>query len=137
MLNGQQMMCPYQTEISREIRIVSEVEKIWIIFDVDSSGKLDKDEIKDYIKYMAGDGLALTENQIDKVYALIDTDHDEAIDKSEMEVFLRAMMLMQDDLTFKNGNQFIEHQENQKLRKKRSPTKRSRSPGRKMRTATT
>lgn len=85
------------------------MEKIWIIFDVDSSGKLDKQEIKDYIKYMAGDGLTLTDGQIDQVYTLIDTDNDEAIDKTEMEVFLRAMMLLQEDLTFKQANQFIEH----------------------------
>ena len=38
---------------------MSEVEKIWIIFDLDNSGKLDKVEIKDYIKYMAGEGLTL------------------------------------------------------------------------------
>lgn len=131
LLNGQQMTCPYQTEVSREIRILSEVEKIWIIFDVDSSGKLDKDEIKDYIKYMAGDRLKLTDRQIDQVYELIDTDNDGSIDKLEMEIFLRAMMLLQEDLTFKLASKYLEVQEKQKVQRQRMPRK-SRSPGRKM-----
>ena len=48
------MMCPYETDVSRDIRILSEVEKIWIIFDLDNSGSLNKDEIKEYIMQMAG-----------------------------------------------------------------------------------
>lgn len=102
-------MCPYQTDVSREIRVLSEVEKIWIIFDIDNSGKLDKAEIKDYIKYMAGDGLTLTDNQIEQIYQLIDNDNDGCIDKTEMEVFLRAMMMLQEDLNFKDGNQYLEY----------------------------
>ena len=44
-LDGKQMSCPYETDVSRDIRILSEVEKIWIIFDVDNNGTLDKLEI--------------------------------------------------------------------------------------------
>ena len=91
-LNGKQLECQQETELSREIRILAEVEKIWIIFDLDNSGKLDKVEIKDYIKYMAGDALTLNDDEIDEVYKLIDTDDDGSIDKSEMEIFLRTMM---------------------------------------------
>ena len=84
---------------------MSEVEKIWIIFDLDNSGKLDKVEIKDYIKYMAGEGLTLNDEEIDEVYKLIDTDNDGSIDKGEMEIFLKTMMAIQEDLTFnKNSN---------------------------------
>jgi len=54
LLNSKHMHCPYETEVSRDIRILSEVEKVWIIFDGDNSGYLDKEEVKDYIKYMAG-----------------------------------------------------------------------------------
>ena len=60
-LNGKSIRCPYETEISREIRILSEVEKIWIIHDVDNSGSLDRQEVEDYIKFMAGDDLELTD----------------------------------------------------------------------------
>lgn len=76
---------------------------------MDNSGTLDRTEIKDYIKYMAGDGLALTDREIDKIYQLIDTDNDGCIDKREMEIFLGAMMLLQEDLTFKSGNKYIEY----------------------------
>ena len=30
----------YETELSREIRLLAEVEKIWIIFDADEDGTL-------------------------------------------------------------------------------------------------
>ena len=42
-----------ESEVSKEIRILSEVEKIWIIFDGDNNGELDREEVKDYIKFMA------------------------------------------------------------------------------------
>ena len=34
------------------------------------------------------------------VYDLIDTDNDGSITKPEMEIFLKAMVLLHDDLTF-------------------------------------
>lgn len=40
--------CP-ETDVSRDIRITSEVEKIWIIHDEDENGTLDFNEIKEYI----------------------------------------------------------------------------------------
>ena len=55
------MNCPYETEVSQSIRILSEVEKIWIVFDIDNNGTLDREEIRDYIKNMAGDALSLTD----------------------------------------------------------------------------
>ena len=54
------MSCPYQTTVSRDIKILAEVEKIWIIFDLDNNGSLEKEEIQDYIKYIAGDNMKLT-----------------------------------------------------------------------------
>ena len=60
-LDGRRMMHEFETQVSKEIRILSEVEKIWIIFDVDDSGRLDKEEIQDYIKYMAGPSLKLSD----------------------------------------------------------------------------
>ena len=30
-----------ETPLSREIKILAEVEKIWIIYDIDGSGKID------------------------------------------------------------------------------------------------
>ena len=110
-LDGKSMICPYETEISRDIRILSEVEKVWIIFDLDNSGSLNKDEIKEYIVQMAGPVLTLTDEQIDEMYHLIDTDNNGSIDKQEMEIFLRAMLSMQEDLTFNQqpSNNWLDH----------------------------
>ena len=61
MLDGRQMICEHETELSKEIRILAEVEKIWIIFDVDNSGKLDQMEIKDYLKFITAPSLSLSD----------------------------------------------------------------------------
>ena len=37
------------TKISKEIKILSEIEKIWIIYDQDNNGSLEKDEIINYL----------------------------------------------------------------------------------------
>ena len=39
-----------ETPLSREIRILSEVEKIWILYDIDGNGKIDLCEISDYLR---------------------------------------------------------------------------------------
>ena len=44
-----------------DIKILAEVEKIWIIYDVDNSGLLDRDEVYEYIKQMAQSQVNLTE----------------------------------------------------------------------------
>ena len=40
-LYGPAIDCVHETPVSRDIRILSEVEKIWIIYDIDGSGKID------------------------------------------------------------------------------------------------
>ena len=40
----------HETPVSRDIRILSEVEKIWILYDVDGSGKIEQTEIADYLQ---------------------------------------------------------------------------------------
>lgn len=108
-LDGRRMLRQNETTISREIRVLAEVEKIWIIFDLDNSGSLDRDEIKDYIKFMAGSALTLNNEHIDEIYSLIDSDNDGSINKKEMEIFLNALMHVQSNLTFSNStDRFIE-----------------------------
>ena len=43
-------MLKRETKISREIRILAEVEKIWIQYDIDQNGELDFDEISEYLR---------------------------------------------------------------------------------------
>ena len=72
------------TPVSKQIRILSEVEKIWIIYDVDQNGTLDYDEIKMYLKEMAYPHLKLNENQLISIFKSIDKDNSGFIDKHEM-----------------------------------------------------
>ena len=43
----------FETEISRDIKVLAEVEKIWIIHDLDNNGALDYPEIESYLTTMA------------------------------------------------------------------------------------
>ena len=49
-----------QTPFTREVRILAEVEKIWILYDLDDNGSLDYEEIELYLKEMAYPHLDLT-----------------------------------------------------------------------------
>ena len=62
LFHGNPMICPYETKVSRDIRVLSEVEKIWIIFDGDNSGYLNKEEIKDYMKQISGNNMNLNQD---------------------------------------------------------------------------
>lgn len=75
---------------------------------MDRNGTLDKEEVKEYIKLMSEQVLTLHDAQIDELYSIIDTDSDGAINKKEMEIFLKAMMSLQDNLSFKNSNKYFE-----------------------------
>ena len=50
-----------QTPFTRIVRILAEVEKIWILYDLDANGSLDYDEIELYFKEMAYPHLDLTD----------------------------------------------------------------------------
>ena len=41
-LDGKAMARQYETKVSKEIRILAEVEKVWILFDIDQNGTLDR-----------------------------------------------------------------------------------------------
>jgi len=48
-----------ESKISKEIRILAEVEKIWIVYDMDANGELDFDEISSYLRNKSCAGLEL------------------------------------------------------------------------------
>ena len=77
-----------ETKISREIKILAEIEKLWIMYDEDKSGTLDFDEVLDYLNTRAYPHLALSLEQIQNIWDSIDTDGNGTIDKKEMEAFL-------------------------------------------------
>ena len=97
------------TKISRDIKILAEVEKIWILYDIDSSGKIEKSECSLYLKQMAEPRMELKDEQIDEIFDLIDFDGNGDIDKFEMECFLKVIMMLQDNLSFKSSQTFFHH----------------------------
>ena len=104
-----------ETDVSREIRILAEVEKIWIMFELDKDSKLQIDDIKDYVHAMTVQRIELTGEQIMELCKAIDTDHDGMIDKQEMQLFLRAMMILQKDLSFKTSDAWKRLQDKKKF----------------------
>ena len=73
-----------ETKVSRDIRIASEVEKIWIMYDLDRNGTLEYEEIKLYLREMAFPHLTLSEEQVDKLFDSIDENGDKEVSKEEM-----------------------------------------------------
>ena len=72
--------------VSQDIKIAAEVEKIWILYDIDESSKLEYEEIKEYIQKMAYPKVELSDAQVKKTFRMIDTDGDGQIDKEEMKI---------------------------------------------------
>ena len=80
-----------ETKISRSIKILSEIEKMWILYDVDESGMLEYGEVVMYIKEMAPN-LVLSDEKLELLFNQIDQNYNGVIDKKEMEIFLEGVM---------------------------------------------
>ena len=76
-----QKQSKFETDLSKEIRILSEVEKIWILFDIDQSSFIEKDECMLYLQQMTEPRLELSNDQVDEIFELIDFDNSGTIDK--------------------------------------------------------
>ena len=50
-----------ESKISLQIKVLCEVEKMWIIYDRDNSGTVDYEEIVDYLKEISEQELNLTD----------------------------------------------------------------------------
>ena len=57
------------TTISREIKVLAEVEKIWILYDLDENGTFEYGEIELYLKEMAYPHLDLSDDQLHEIFA--------------------------------------------------------------------
>ena len=71
-----------------EIKAVAEVEKIWILYDLDNNGELDFAETKAYLKEMAYPYLSIPDDKLDDLFRSIDYDGSQTIDKVEMQLFV-------------------------------------------------
>ena len=102
----------FETQISRDIKVLAEVEKIWIIHDLDNNGALDFNEIEKYLTTMSDPKLNAPYEEIKKIFDSIDTDKSGSIDKKEMNVFITNLMLRQKNLDFKNSSEFYKSFDN-------------------------
>ena len=92
-----------ESTTAMEIRLLSEVEKVWIIYDVDESGELEYDEIKSYLKEMAFPHLEIADSELRAVFDTIDVDNSGSIDKSELLDFIRKLVQKHQNLNFKQN----------------------------------
>ena len=99
----------FESVTSMEIKALSEVEKIWILYDLDNNGELDFMETKAYLKEMAYPYLSLSDNELDDIFRSIDYDGSGTIDKMEMKIFVQKLMVKQKDLQFKEGENCKKH----------------------------
>ena len=91
-----------ESDVSKEIKAIAEVEKIWILYDLDYNGELDFDETKAYLKEMAFPTLQLSDDTLDAIFRQIDYDKSGTIDKIEMKYFVLKLMDQHKDLKFKD-----------------------------------
>ena len=77
-----------ESKISRDIRIISEVEKIWIKYDLDDSRELDYTELSEYLRKTAYPHITLPDHKVRAIFDHIDVNGDENISKKEMYAFI-------------------------------------------------
>ena len=82
----------FDTRIARSIRVLAEVEKLWITQDLKNSEALNYDQFEDYIMNNNIPGFKLSKDQILEVFHKMDKNSDMSIDKNEMYFFLTAVL---------------------------------------------
>ena len=83
-----------ESGLSKEIKVLAEVEKIWIIWDVLPTRSISKDEIQEYLNQMSYPKLEINPEQVLEVIKLVDQNEDGFIDKEEMAYFLKVLMVL-------------------------------------------
>ena len=73
---------------SKEVKVLAEVEKIWILYDLDGNESLDFEEIQKYLEERAFPHLSLSEDDLKDIWNKIDIDGDGTINKEEMAIFV-------------------------------------------------
>ena len=71
---------------------MAEVEKVWILYDLDYNDSLDFEEVTLYLTEMAYPHLTITDEQLKLLFESIDLNKDGAVVKSEMTEFIRKLM---------------------------------------------
>ena len=91
------MSASQQTEYNlspfvREVKILAETEKIWILYDLDNNVALDFDEVEMFLKEMAYLDLAISDEKLKELFENIDIDGSRTISKDEMHAFIGSVL---------------------------------------------
>ena len=81
---------------SLDIRVLSEVEKIWIIHNINAEQSLCIDEASNFIKMAARPTLRQTDEELNFMFQSLDKNDDGMISKEEMIEFLTVLFQNQD-----------------------------------------
>ena len=82
-----------ESKTTQSIKLAAEVEKIWILYDIDQNGNLDYEELVQYFNEVAVPCLSLTQTQMHEMFNELDEDNNQNISKMEMEVFLAKLIM--------------------------------------------
>ena len=63
-----------ESEISMEIKALAEVEKIWILYDLNNESEMDLDQTRAYLKDVAYPYLTLSDGKLNEIFSSIDAD---------------------------------------------------------------
>ena len=83
------------TSVSLDIKAAAEVEKIWILYNLNGDETMDFMEVMDYLIDNSKPRLTVNNQQIQDIYNRIDKDRSGLITKPELEQFIRTLMEQQ------------------------------------------
>ncbi len=83
-----------QDESTEQAKVISKiVDRIWIEWDKDQSGSLDKAETREFLKYAMKDfPQGYDDSKFDETFNVIDTDGDGLMDKQELAYFIKSLL---------------------------------------------
>ena len=97
-----QKVAKFETKIATEIKVLSEVEKLWILYDLDNNQSLEYKEIRQYIQDVTDPVMILEEDEIREIFQSIDTDNSGSVQRPELTEFIRFIMYKFTNIRFRN-----------------------------------
>ena len=87
----------FETSVATDIKVIAEVEKIWIMFDLDNNKTLDFKEIQTYVNLMVPK-VEISDEEVFDLFQAMDTDSNGKIVKNEMLQFLKKLRYSNEDI---------------------------------------
>ena len=87
-----------ETSIATEIKVIAEVEKISILYDLDNNGSLDFYELSEYLKDVTEPVINLSESDIKEIFYSMDADKNGTLQRPELTDFIRIIMYRRTDI---------------------------------------